>query len=778
MADRRDQTDATLAAKAFLTLAHDQWRASSIEAKPNRDQAQEALDFLALKQWDDDVRKEREGLTGHDKPVLTMDQIGEPFRQLIGRQRQADPSIQILPAGEGADQDTAEIFQGLIRHYAVTGHAKDARDEAFKNAAGAGWGYYALLVEDAAPGSFQQTITYRAIENIFTVYDDPDAKGPLKRDRRYLYITQMLPKAEFQRLYPKAKYSSAGDLFAAGQTNETPDWYTDGGAMVAERWYLDEEVTDRVSLLSDGRELPEADARAIVSASQSMAQPSPGAVLNLQTAPAALEIVRTKDVKTPVVKWAKISGAEILDGNNGDDPTLNTEGRRWPGSMIPFIRVVGERLVKDGKELLWGLPRPMIGPQQLYNFTASEFASELSSGPRTKIIAPEGSNEGHEIAWENPDRKNLTALFYKPVMVEGTNIPAPAPTLAQFTDSAKLIALLSALNQYKSDLKSASGYYDSSDPSRKNTEQSAKALLARKEESQQSSANYVENYTASLTLEGEMQVDLIPKIVRKGDVLRILDMEDQPSQVLVGQPFTTGDNGQPMALQPGEPFQKGLHQFFDPSVGTYDVTVTVGASYPTRRKEAFDTWMQLIQSYPALMGIIGDLVIDEMDAPGAPAIAKRLKKALPPNLADDQDSPIPPQVVAKVKQMQQQAGQVIQVLTEHVQKLEEEKAAKAQELDAKLAIARMDNETKLRVAEASAKNELGMQRAELMAQRLEQLLEHAHEVGILAETHANQRAQAQQQAGQQAALAEQGQQHALESQQQAAELQPQPEAGA
>jgi hypothetical protein len=772
-----DTSVSAVARKEFLDIAHTQFRASENEADANRKEFKTDLEFLNLKQWDENVVKIRKGVTGHDKPVLTMDQIGEPYRQLRGRQQVADPAIQVNPAGDGADKETAEIFQGLIRHYGQTGHAKEARDEAFKGSAGPGLGYYALLVEDEAPETHKQTITYRQIENVFTVYDDPLAKGALKRDRRFLYLIQDLPKDEFERLYPKAKYKAQSDFMGSGDKCDLPDWYPEGHVRVAERWYIDYETVGSVALLSDGREVPTEQAEAMVAASQMGA--SPGAVLNLRQAPAAIEIVRTKPVTKRVVKWAKISGAEILDGNHDDDVEANTEGRLWPGSMIPFIRVCGERLVVDGKEVLSGIVRGMRDPQRLYNFNASEYAHELTAGPKTRVIMAEGQQEGHETQWENPERRDRPYYLYKPTTIDGTTTAAAPPQIAQFTDSAKLIALLQAMNQNKMDLKSASGYYDSADPSRKNSEQSAKAIQARKLESQESSIGYVDHYQGALTFEGELLIDLIPKIIMPGQILRVLDLEGEATQVMARQPFKPGEDGQPQPLGPGEQFQKGLHQFFDPTVGKFDVTVTIGSSYSTKRKESFDTAMQLVSANPALMGVIGDLVIEQSDMPMAAAIAERLKKTLPPALqSDDKDSHIPPAVAAQVNQLKQQAGTVIEHLTQIVQKLEEEKAAKSQELAAKVEIARMDNTVKLRIAEMTAKNAEAEARAEALAQRIEGLLQHAHEVGLMAEEQAHEKEMAERQ--HQQGLEAGAQQHAqgMESAAAQAALEPQPEAGA
>jgi glutamate-1-semialdehyde aminotransferase len=214
-------------------------------------------------------------------------------------------------------------------------------------------------------------------------------------------------------------------------------------------------------------------------------------------------------------------------------------------------------------------------------------------------------------------------------------------------------------------------------------------------------------------------------------------------------------------------------------VGKFDVTVTIGSSYSTKRKESFDTAMQLVSANPALMGVIGDLVIEQSDMPMAAAIAERLKKTLPPALqSDDKDSHIPPAVAAQVNQLKQQAGTVIEHLTQIVQKLEEEKAAKSQELAAKVEIARMDNTVKLRIAEMTAKNAEAEARAEALAQRIEGLLQHAHEVGLMAEEQAHEKEMAERQ--HQQGLEAGAQQHAqgMESAAAQAALEPQPEAGA
>jgi hypothetical protein len=59
-------------------------------------------------------------------------------------------------------------------------------------------------------------------------------------------------------------------------------------------------------------------------------------------------------------------------------------------------------------------------------------------------------------------------------------------------------------------------------------------------------------------------------------------------------------------------------------VGSYDLTVSVGPGFNSRREEAATQMMELIRAYPAAAPYIGDLLVKNLDWPGADEIAKRL----------------------------------------------------------------------------------------------------------------------------------------------------------
>ncbi len=128
----------------------------------------------------------------------------------------------------------------------------------------------------------------------------------------------------------------------------------------------------------------------------------------------------------------------------------------------------------------------------------------------------------------------------------------------------------------------------------------------------------------------------------------------------------------------------------DLSQGRYDVTVTAGPNFATRRQEAAETWQNMAQSDPLLMQTAPDLVYKSMDVPYADDIAERRRAMLPPPILQmlQQDKPPPPEVQAAMTQVQQMAEQVQQhgQLVEAAQKELEQEKTKADQSKAGLQV--------------------------------------------------------------------------------------------
>ena len=79
----------------------------------------------------------------------------------------------------------------------------------------------------------------------------------------------------------------------------------------------------------------------------------------------------------------------------------------------------------------------------------------------------------------------------------------------------------------------------------------------------------------------------------------------------------------------------------DLKAGRYDLAVSTGPSFTTKREESANQMIELIRAYPAAAPLIGDLLAKNLDWPGADEIAERLKKAMEMQMGQGQQQPDP-----------------------------------------------------------------------------------------------------------------------------------------
>ena len=126
---------------------------------------------------------------------------------------------------------------------------------------------------------------------------------------------------------------------------------------------------------------------------------------------------------------------------------------------------------------------------------------------------------------------------------------------------------------------------------------------------------------------------------------------------------------------------EAIVRLYDLGVGKYDVTVETGPSFTTRREEAANQMIALVQAYPQAAPLIGDLLVKNLDWPGADEIAQRLHAVLPPQVSG-QGAPGPdPAAQQLMQQGMARIGQLTAQLQQAQQALAALKADKA--LDAR-----------------------------------------------------------------------------------------------
>ena len=236
--------------------------------------------------------------------------------------------------------------------------------------------------------------------------------------------------------------------------------------------------------------------------------------------------------------------------------------------------------------------------------------------------------ENHKGMWEDANKGNPPYLLFNPdptapMRKPERQMPA-APPSAMWQEAA--IA--------NDDMKSTTGIYDASLGAQGN-ETSGRAIIARQREGDTGNFVYIDNLALAIERCGEILVELIPKIYDTERVVRILGEDDVEDYVRLNVPFATENGAEYVTVLR----DKHGNDIYKPPLdaGKYDVRVDTGPSYSTKRVEAADSLIAFAQAVPAAAGIISDLIAKNMDWPGADEIAERLRKTLPPGLADDEE---------------------------------------------------------------------------------------------------------------------------------------------
>jgi hypothetical protein len=564
-------------------------------------------------QWPADVLSTRgsvQGQTINARPCLTINKLPQHVRQVTNEQRQNRPSGKVIPADDNADVEVAEIFNGVMRHIEYMSDADVAYDTACDNQVTYGEGYIRLITEYCNEDSFDQDIRIMRVRNSFSVYMDPTIQDPCGADAEWCFVTEDILKSDYERMFPDA--SPISTLMSQGVGNESmAQWLAEDTIRIAEYFYKAYEKAT-LHLYPDNQ-----------TAFKGTPQDS-----NLQAMFG--KPIRTREVDRQKVMWMKTNGFDILDE------------REWSGKWIPVVRVVGNEWEVEGRMYISGLVRNAKDAQRMYNYWTSQEAEMLALAPKAPFIGYGGQFEGYENQWKTANTTNWPYLEVNPDVTDGAGGVLPLPQRAQ--PPLPQTGLIQAKMGAGEDIKATTGQYDAS-LGQQGNERSAKAIVAREKQGDVGTYHYVDNLARAIRHITRQVVDMIPKIYDTQRIARIIGVDGDVSMVKFNPT-------QPEPVKEVRDMETGglIEKIYNPGVGTYDVMVTTGPGYMTKRQEALDAMSQILQSNPQLWSVAGDLFIKNMDWPGAQEMAERFKKILDPKVLSEGDQS--PEMMAAQQQMQ------------------------------------------------------------------------------------------------------------------------------
>jgi Phage P22-like portal protein len=579
-------------AKEFLKLAND---ADTM----NRQEALEDMKFVGGDQWPVELQNSR---SLESRPVLTINKLDGYCRQVVNQIKQQRPRPKVHGMNSDADEKTAQVIQGLIRHIEANSRADNAYDTAADYAVRMGWGFIRVRTDYVSTDSFDQEIYIDAIDNPFTVYYDENSVAPDGSDAERCLITTMMRKKDFEKLYPDSDTMS---FTQRGTGDSQSEWITKEDIRIAEYYYTVKEKAT-LYLLSDGS-ATFADDKDFFARLEAV----------------GVTVVDQRDSYKKTIKWCKLTACEILE-----EQTL-------PGRYIPVVPVYGRHIVVGDKRHKFGMVRYAKDPQRMYNFWQTSLTESIALAPKAKWLMAEGQDEGHENDWSQANIKSYPLLRYKQTDIEGR--PAPAPQRLQ--PEPPPTGILAATETIDQDMKMMMGVFDPAQLGQGNI--SGKALNGQVQQMDLSNFDFYDNLTKSQAQVARIILNWIPEVYDTQRVMRIIGDDGKPDTITINERDAVG------------------RVMNDVTVGLYDVVMDTGPGYNSKREAAVEAMTPILARDPNLMGQIGDLWFRNQDFPGADVIADRLA-TLNPLAQIDEKSDIPPQAQMMIKQSQEQVKQLQQ----------------------------------------------------------------------------------------------------------------------
>jgi hypothetical protein len=440
---------------------------------------------------------------------------------------------------------------------------------------------------------------------------DPTIQDPCGSDAKWCFITEDLTKSEYARLFPDAMPISSIQQQGVGDENLS-NWLNEDVVRIAEYFYIEYEPA-KLNLYPDNRTAFE------------------GSREDAMFKASGLAPLKSRQVDRKRVKWCKTNGYEMLEEND------------WAGQWIPVIRVVGNEFEVDGRLFVSGLVRNAKDAQRMYNYWVSAETEMLALAPKAPFIGYGGQFEGYEQQWKTANVNNWPYLEVNPDVTDGQGAVLPLPQRSP--PPMAQVGLIQAKAGASDDIKSTTGQYDSSLGATSN-ERSGRAILAREKQGDTGTYHYVDNLARAIRYTTRQIVDMIPKIYDTQRIARIIGMDGETGMAKIDP---TQQEPVKKIVNPENP-NIVIEKIYNPGVGKYDVCVTTGPSYMTKRQEALDSMSQLLQGNPALWAVAGDLFIKNMDWPGAQEMSKRFAKTIDPKLLETDDKS--PALQAAEQQMQ------------------------------------------------------------------------------------------------------------------------------
>lgn len=693
--------------------------------EPTMSEGDKDIQFILNDGWPE-AEKALRGKPGSERPMVSCDQLNQYTNLVINEVRQHPRQIKISPAGYGATAKLAEVRENRLRSIQYKSDAQAAYLTAMENACQRSYAYARVTLRYVSETSTDQEILIQRIPNPNSVLFDPSCREIDCSDAEFGFVLENFTRKAFKRRWPNAKRIDFDATFSA----DYPLWIKDKHIQVAEYWKVHKKK-DMVLVMEggEGRQRTELQSKLKERGGRIEEDEKAGTAVVVYPATDGHEemripLVNRRDTQVSTIMQYITNGVEIL------------ERHEWIGKWIPIVPLYGKEVYSSeagrSRKVLMSLIRNAREAQMAYNYFMTCALEAVGMVPRSTVKALEGSLDTYEKEWQEAHHIPKAFLLYKPVQLPDGTYATEAPTSTPF--DPPLQNLMIGVEAFLRSIQSSVGMYNTSVGKDDTNAKSGVAIKQLDAQSDQGAFHFIDNYNHRfLGAIGRICNDLISKVDAGPREVMIRTKDNKDKLVWVNKPYVD---------------EQGEQQHHDMTLGEYDITVGVEQTEDSQRDaasdflETFISELPTLQEDPAKRDALLALAI-ELKQLGP--IGEQMVKILQPPQGD------PAQIQAQVQQLQ---SALTQAQTE-LAALHQDRAKRELEAQTKVQIKQMEIESdaasdaaghvsaqrlaelqlwgKIIAAELAKQSRSTDSIAETDASRLEQILDHAHDVGMQAQ---------------------------------------------
>ena len=570
--------------------------------------AQADLEFCYGEQWPAEVRSNSD----IQRMMLTLNMLPQMVHQVTGNAKKSTFGIRVSQIGgpllnpaplinSSKELTLSEVMEALVRDVEYRSHASAAYAGALQHAVESGFGWLRIVTEHPDDDPFVVEANIEHVLDRWSVILDPWAGKSDFSDARWGAIATVMPKELFEQEHPGHSIESVSSSYGWGNMSDAVrSWWQprDQGVRVIEFFWRNPVKRTAVQLQMPNGLL------------QSFWLDDISLVLDELMAGGVVEIQRKK-VDTHRVMWMRTTSHEILE-----------KPQEWPGRKIPIIPVFGREIHRQRTREYAGIVRWAHDAQLMRNHWYSAATELMAMMPISPFIMTKEQLAGHEEDWTTQGAQNKMVLPYN------NDEDAPgAPTRTPPRPIPR--GELALMGEATAAVHDATGIHQPYLGAKSN-ETSGRAILARQQEGDTGTYDFMYNLGRSITCVGEQLVEILPRLYNGTQIAHLVLPDETGAFIPLNYPLVDEESGTTVHVTP-----LGLAR--------YACRIDMGPGFMTAQREFLDFVLEWQRADPQGFQMIKHKVVQALDIPNKQEIARILMSQVPRELLSPEEQAMLPE---------------------------------------------------------------------------------------------------------------------------------------